>query len=65
MKVRHPSPQRWVSVREAVARTGLSERTLRQFIADGRLAVVRPSGMRVVRIPEAELDKLMHGVADR
>jgi excisionase family DNA binding protein len=46
---------RLIRVAEAVALTGLSERLLRQAIAEGRLAVVRPAGVRAVLIPEHEL----------
>ena len=49
---------RLYSVREAEVITALSERTIRKLIAEGRLGVVRPLGMRTVRIPEAELERL-------
>jgi len=43
---------RLLRVAEVVARLGLSERTIRKMIADGRLPGVRPLGVRAVRVPE-------------
>jgi len=51
--------ERWLSVAEVVARTGLAERTVRKLIAGGRLPVHRPRGLRVVRIPERALEALI------
>lgn len=49
------------SVAEVTARTGLSERTIRAMIADGRLPVIRLVGLRAVRVPEAAVFRLMQG----
>lgn len=51
-------------VADAALRTGLSERTIRRLIAEGKLAVVRPAAVRAVLIPESALSSLMAG-ADR
>ena len=50
---------RVLTVREVVATTGLSERTIRGLIATGRLPAIRPKGLRVVRIPETAIQRLM------
>lgn len=50
---------RLLRVEEVSARTGLAQRTIRQLIAEGRLPVVRPFGLRAVRIPESALASLM------
>jgi excisionase family DNA binding protein len=50
---------RFLSVAEVVRLTGLSERTVRMMISDGRLPVIRPDGLRVVRVPESAVEKLM------
>ena len=54
---------RVLTVREVVATTGLSERTIRGLIAKGRLPVIRPKGLRVVRIPEIAVQRLMQARA--
>ena len=48
-----------LTVRQVIDRTKLSERTIRALIADGRLPVVRPDGVRVVRVPGRAVDALM------
>ncbi len=50
---------RFLKVSEVGALTGLSERTIRAMLADGRLRAVRPAGLRVVRVSEAEIKRLM------
>jgi excisionase family DNA binding protein len=49
---------RLLRVRDVVQLTGLSERTVRAMLADGRLIAVRPPGLRVVWIPESEVERL-------
>lgn len=50
---------RLLSVKDVVARTGLSERTIRLLIARGVLQVIRPAGLRAVRIDERQLERLL------
>jgi excisionase family DNA binding protein len=54
--VSQPAP-RWVSVAEAAAYTGLSERTIRRWIEQRRLPATRV-GPRRIEIDLNELDKL-------
>jgi excisionase family DNA binding protein len=53
------SLERSYTVREIVGATGLSERCVREMISDGRLASVRLSGVRAVRVPAAALRTLL------
>jgi len=53
------SLERSYTVREIVAATGLSERCVREMISDGRLASVRLSGVRAVRVPGAAVLALL------
>lgn len=46
------------SLAQASTRTGLSIRTLRRRISDGRLIAYR-SGPRVIRLDPADVDRLM------
>jgi len=46
---------RFVRVAQAAARTGLTERCIRRAIAQARLSVVRPPGVRAVLISEDAL----------
>jgi excisionase family DNA binding protein len=54
---------RFITVSEVVERTGLAERTVRAMVADGRLPAIRPQGLRIVRIPERAVEKLMQARA--
>jgi excisionase family DNA binding protein len=51
--------ERYLRVRDVVARTGFAERTIRQWISTGRLTTIRPAGLRAVRIPESAVAALM------
>jgi hypothetical protein len=53
--------ERFLSVRNAVDRSGFTERTVRGAIAAGRLAIVRPSGLRAIRIPESSFITWIRG----
>ncbi len=53
-----PLPPRLLSLREACRRIGVCDRTLRAWIAAGRIAVVRLS-RRAVRIEEGELARFV------
>jgi excisionase family DNA binding protein len=48
-----------LTVSETAAALRLGERTVRGMIADGRLPVVRPAGLRVVRVPSAAVRRLL------
>lgn len=45
-----------LTVAEAARRAGVSERTIRRAVADGRLPAVRLPGVRSVRVPAAEVE---------
>jgi excisionase family DNA binding protein len=47
------------TVTDVAERLRISERSVWQLIARGRLTTVRPAGLRVVRIPERSLAALM------
>jgi len=46
-------------VAEVVKLTGLSERSIRLMLKDGRLRGVRPANVRAVFIPKSEVDRLV------
>ncbi|AJK78643.1 excisionase family DNA-binding protein [Mycobacterium avium] len=50
--------RRWASLQQAAEYLGVTDRTVRQMIADGRLAGYR-SGNRLVRVDLNELDAAM------
>jgi excisionase family DNA binding protein len=50
--------ERWLTIRAVSDRTGLGERTIRRAIAEGKLAAIRPLGLRTVRVPERALSRL-------
>lgn len=52
---------RWLSKREACEHLGVTDRTLRTYIAEGRLPAYR-LGPRLVRIDAADLDALLRPV---
>ena len=56
---------RYLKVRDVVDQIGFSERTIRAWIASGRLTVVRPLGGRAIRIPERVIADLMSGQGGR
>lgn len=41
--------------------TGFTERTIRAAIAKGRLRIVRPGGLRSVRVPASALEEWLRG----
>ncbi len=51
--------EEWLTIRDVVTRTRLSERTVRELIARGQLPVARPAGVRVVRIARQAVVALM------
>jgi excisionase family DNA binding protein len=52
------------TVREIAQATRLSERAIRQALADGRLRAQRPGGLRSVRVGESELRRFIESAAD-
>lgn len=50
------------TVREACERLDVAERTMRKWIADRRIAIVRLGG-RYVRIPEKEIERVLEARA--
>lgn len=50
--------RRWASLQEAAEHLGVTDRTLRTMIADGRLKGYR-SGPRLIRVDLNEVDDMM------
>ncbi|MCB0889204.1 MAG: helix-turn-helix domain-containing protein [Nocardioidaceae bacterium] len=53
---------RWLSQAEAAEHMGVSTRTLRTWVSQGRIAAYRAPGGRLVRFKEADLDACMRRV---
>jgi excisionase family DNA binding protein len=53
-------PEHVLRVPEITRMTGITERTIRQMIADGRLPAIRPAGVRIVVVPASAVRELMH-----
>lgn len=53
-----PQPRRWATLREAAEYLGVTDRTIRQMITDGRLGGYR-NGARLVRVDLNEVDAAM------
>jgi excisionase family DNA binding protein len=53
-----PSLRRWVSIQDAAEYLGVTDRTIRAMIADGRLTGYR-SGTRLVRLDLNEINAAM------
>ncbi|MGV9710728.1 helix-turn-helix transcriptional regulator [Gordonia sp. NPDC003424] len=49
---------RYLSLQDVAAELGVSDRTIRRYIADGKLSAFRPS-TRTIRIDPAELDRFI------
>jgi excisionase family DNA binding protein len=54
-----PAGHRFVSVAGAAAYLGVTDRTIRLMLTDGRLTGFRGLGSRVLRIDLNEIDRLM------
>lgn len=52
------TPRRWATLQEAADYLGVTSRTIRQMIADGRLIGYR-NGSRLIRLDLNELDASM------
>jgi excisionase family DNA binding protein len=57
MATTHPVNRRRVTIAEAAAERGVSQRTIRRYIATGRLPAYR-FGSTLIRIDPADLDRL-------
>lgn len=51
--------RRWLSQAEAAVRLGVTDRTIRTYIARGALRASRIRGSRLVRIDSRELDAIL------
>ncbi|GAC86097.1 putative phage excisionase [Gordonia paraffinivorans NBRC 108238] len=55
---RPATPRRWASLQEVAEYLGVTDRTIRQMIADGRLRGYR-NGRKLIRIDLNEVDAAM------
>ncbi|MCH5645361.1 excisionase family DNA-binding protein [Gordonia sp. ABSL49_1] len=53
-----PSPRRWASIQQTADHLGVTSRTVRSMIADGRLRGYR-NGHKVIRVDLNEVDASM------
>ena len=61
MPAQTSNERRWINQREAAEYLGITDRTLRRMIADGRLPAYR-LGPRLLRIDVGDLDGLMRPI---
>lgn len=54
-----PAVEQLYSIERFAELTALAIPTVRRLIATGRLATVRPAGLRAVRIPDTEFRRLV------
>lgn len=57
-----PPPRRWLSQQEAAEYLGVTDRTIRTYIARGALPACRIRGSRAIRIAQADLDALLQPI---
>lgn len=64
VKTKTPVPLRpaWVSQYEAAEYAGVTDRTIRRYIAEGKLPASRLAGQRLLRIRIADLEALFEPV---
>lgn len=55
-------PRRWLSQSQAADYLGVTDRTIRNYIARGALAGHRVCGSRLVRVDRADLDALLRPI---
>lgn len=51
--------RRWMSPDEAAQHLGVTKRTLRNYIAEGKLRAYRLAGKRTMRLDQADVDALL------
>lgn len=56
-----PSPRRWATIQVAAEHLGVTDRTIYNMIADGRIRAYR-NGKRVLRVDLNEVDASMQPV---
>lgn len=56
------TPSQWLTQREAADYIGVTDRTIRNYIARGDLPAWRVRGSRLIRIDRADLDALLRPV---
>lgn len=54
--------RRWLSQAQAAEYLGVTDRTIRSYVARGTLKANRVRGSRLIRIDRAELDALMRPI---
>ncbi len=54
--------RRWMNQAEAAAYLGVTDRTVRNYIARGQLAGHRLRGSRLIRIDQADLDAMLRPI---
>lgn len=52
-------PRRWLSQQEAAEYLGVTDRSVRNYVARGVLPASRVRGSRLVRIDRSDLDRLL------
>lgn len=57
-----PAIKRWLSLSEAAEYVGVSDRSIRNYVARGHLPARRLRGSRLIRIDRAELEKLLRPI---
>lgn len=55
-------PRRWFSQQEAAEYLGVTDRTVRNYVARGLLPAHRVTGSRLIRIDRADLDALLRPI---
>lgn len=55
-------PRRWLSQQEAAAYLGVTDRTIRAYVARGTIKGHRITGSRLVRIDRDDLDALLRPI---
>jgi excisionase family DNA binding protein len=60
--VSNSTPNCWLSQSQAAERLGVTDRTVRAYVARGVLPAYRPRGSRLVRIRASDLDDLMRPI---
>lgn len=62
MATSNSSPRRWLSQAEAAEYLGVTDRTIRNYVARGHLKAMRVRGSRLVKIDARELDAMLRPI---